>query len=187
MSTQFLVVLFLGLVVVAYAVVALTAYMRMRGTRIVTCPETERPAAVTVDAAHAALGAMREHADIKLATCSRWPEREGCAQACAAQIEVSPRHTLAFEVLKDWYAGKSCAICRRTIPPLEHMGPKPGLLSLSSPSREVLSWEEIPAQNLPALLQTHLAVCSHCQIAESFRRQYPELVIDRPRPEGRVH
>ena len=30
-------------------------YFRMRGTRVVACPDNERPAAVTVDARHAAL------------------------------------------------------------------------------------------------------------------------------------
>jgi hypothetical protein len=186
MSTQLLILLFIGLVVTAYVVIAATAYIRMRGTRIVVCPETERPAAVTVDAGHAALGAMREHADVKLASCSRWPERKDCAQTCAAQIEGNPRQTLAFEMLKQWFAGKNCAICRRPIPPLEHAGPKPGLLNLSSPGQETLTWEEIPAENLPIMFQTHLPVCAHCQVAESFRRQFPDLVIDRPTPEERT-
>lgn len=186
MTTQLLIVLFIGLVVAAYAVIALASYVRMRGTRIVICPETERAAAVTVDAGHAALGAMREHADVKLATCSRWPERKECAQACTAQIEGNPKQTLAFEILKQWYAGKHCAVCRRAIPPLEHMGPKPGLMNLSSPGHELLTWEEIPAENLPVMFQTHLPVCSHCQVAESFRRQFPDLVVDRPNPEERT-
>jgi hypothetical protein len=189
MTTQLLILLFIGLVVTAYVAIALAAYVRMRGTRLVTCPETERAASVKVDAAHAALGAMREHAEVKLASCSRWPERKDCAQTCAAQIEVAPKQTLAFEVLKRWYAGKNCAICRRTIPPLEHIGPKPGLLNFASPGHETLSWEEIPAENLPAMLQTHLPVCSHCQVAESFRRQFPDLVVDRSREDEqpRVH
>jgi hypothetical protein len=188
MSTQLLVLLFIGLVVAAYVVIAIAAYVRMRGTRIVVCPETERAAAVTVDAAHAALGAMREHADVKLSGCSRWPERQDCAQACAAQIEAAPKQTLAFEILKQWYAGKSCAICHRAIPPLENIGPKPGLLNFASPGHETLSWEEIPAENLPAIFETHVPVCAHCQVTESFRRQFPDLVVDRHREqETRVH
>jgi hypothetical protein len=186
MTTELLILLFIGLVVAAYVVIAAAAWFRMRGTRIVVCPETERPAAVTVDAAHAALGAMREHADVKLATCSRWPERQDCAQACAAQIEGHPKETLAFEILKEWYAGKTCAVCRRPIPRLDHGGPKPGMLNLSSAGHEILTWEEIPAENLPAMFETHLPVCAHCQVAETFRRQYPDMVIDRPSPEERT-
>lgn len=180
MSTQLLIVLFIALVAAAYTAIALAAYIRMRGTRIVVCPETERPAAVTVDAAHAALGAMREHADVRLSTCSRWPERKDCAQPCTAQIEIAPRQTLVFEILKQWYAGKTCAICRREIPPLSAVGPKPGLLNLTAPGNETMTWEEIPAESLPALFDTHAPICSHCQVAESFRQQFPDLVVERP-------
>lgn len=186
MSTQLLIVLFIALVVAAYVIIAVAAYVRMRGTRIVICPETERAAAVSVDASHAALGAMRERADVRLETCSRWPERKNCAQGCVAQIAENPKQTLEFEILKRWYAGKNCAVCRRPIPPLEHLGPKPGLLNLASPGHETLTWEEIPAENLPAMFETHLPVCSHCQVAESFRRQFPDLVIDRPNSEDRT-
>ncbi len=188
MSTQVMVLLFIGLVAVAYVAMAIAAYLRMRGTRIVVCPETERPAAVAVDAAQAALGAMREHAEVRLSSCSRWPERRDCAQACAAQIEAAPKQTLAFEILKEWYAGKSCAICHRPIPPLDHVGPKPGLLNFAAPGRETVSWEDIPAETLPALFESHLPVCAHCQVTESFRQQFPDLVIDRHREqETRFH
>lgn len=189
MSTPVMILLFIGLVVAAYIAIAVAAYVRMRGTRIIVCPETERPAAVAVDAAHAALGAMREHADVKLSACSRWPQRKDCAQACAAQIEAAPKQTLAFEILKNWYAGKSCAICHRPIPPLDHVGPKPGLLNFASMGHETLNWEDIPAENLPAMFESHLPVCAHCQVTESFRRQFPDLVVDRYREEEetRVH
>lgn len=186
MSTQLLIVLFIALVAGAYAVIALVAYIRMRGTRIVICPETERPAAVTVDASHAALGAMREHADVRLSTCSRWPERKDCAQPCTAQIEIAPKQTLVFEILKQWYAGKTCAICRRHIPPLNAVGPKPGLLNFASAAHETMTWEEIRPENLPALFDTHLPICSHCQVAEAFRQQFPDLVVERPGPEDRT-
>lgn len=187
MTTQLLIILFIGLVVTAYVVIAVAAYIRMRGTRIVICPETERPAAVTVDAGHAALSAMREHADVKLASCSRWPERQNCAQPCAAQIELAPKQTLVFEILRHWYANKKCAICSREIPPLQAVGPKPGLLKLTSPGHETISWQEVPAESLPAMFDTHVPICSHCQVAESFRRQFPDLVTDRPGDHENVH
>ena len=187
MTTPFLILLFIALVAIAYVVLAVTSYVRMRGTHIVICPETERPAAVTVDAGHAALSAVREHATVRLASCSRWPERQDCAQPCAKQIEVAPKETRVFEILRHWYANKSCAICRCEIPPLQNVGPKPGLLNLASPAHESLSWEEIPAERLPAMFETHVPICPHCQVAESFRRQFPDLVVDRPGDHERVH
>jgi hypothetical protein len=48
------------------------AYCRYRGTKIVTCPETERPAVVEVDAQHASLTSTVGLPDI-LENCWRWP------------------------------------------------------------------------------------------------------------------
>ena len=146
MTNQFFVVLLIGLVVLVYVALAVANYVRMRGTRVIVCPENQQPAAVKVDAAHAAMTAVWESPDIRLQTCSRWPEREGCEQACTGQIAVSPAETLAFEMLKRWYSDKNCAICRRAIPPLQHVGPKPGMLNVASPTHETLSWDEIPGR-----------------------------------------
>lgn len=179
MSTQLFIILLIGTVFVIYAVLAIAAYVRMRGTRIVVCPETEHAAAVTVDAPHAALSAVYEREDIQLAGCSRWPERENCNQACTGQILVAPKETLVFEILKRWYDGKTCELCGRPIPPLHPVGPKPGLVNIASPTRETLAWEEIPAQDLPDRFRTHRPVCAQCQIAEVFRKRFPDLVVDR--------
>jgi hypothetical protein len=184
MTNQLFVILLIGLVVLVYVGLALANYVRMRGTRVIVCPENHQPAAVKVDASHAAMTAVWESPDIRLQSCSRWPEREGCDQSCTSQISGSPADTLAFEMLKKWYSDKSCAICRRPIPPLQHVGPKPGMLNVASPGHETLSWDEIPAEHLPAMFETHLAVCSSCQVAEAFRRQFPDLVLDRDRRPG---
>lgn len=184
MSNQLFVMLLIGLVVLVYVGLAVANYIRMRGARIIECPENHQPAAVKVDASHAAMTAVWESPDIRLQTCSRWPEREGCDQACTAQIAENGAETLAFEMLKKWYADKACAICRRTIPPLQHVGPKPGMLNVASPGHETLSWDEIPAERLPVMFETHLPVCSSCQVAEAFRRQFPDLVLDRDRRSG---
>jgi hypothetical protein len=179
MSTQLFLLLLLGAVILVYAGLALTTYVRMRGKRVVICPETRQPAAVTVDAAHAALSAVRETPDIRLKTCSRWPEREDCNQDCTPQIAIAPEDTLAINMLKHWYEGRVCAVCQREIPPVHAGAPKPGLLNVASPAREILSWEEIPAEQLPAVLESHLPVCSNCYMAETFRRQFADRVTDR--------
>jgi hypothetical protein len=182
MSTQAFIELLLGAVLLVYAGIAITAYVRMRGKRVIVCPETQQPAAVTVDAGHAALSAVRETEDIRLATCSRWPEREGCNQACTAQIAIAPEETRAVSMLRRWYAGKSCAICHRAIPPVKPGEQRPGLLNVASPTHPTLSWDEIPAEHLPAVLDSHLPVCASCLVSETFRRQFPDLVVDRGHP-----
>jgi hypothetical protein len=179
MSTTTFILLLLGLVVVVYAGLAVRMFIRMRGTRVIVCPETNKPAAVTVDAAHAALSAVWELPEVRLDSCTRWPERADCNQACSGQIAVAPTETLAVHMLKEWYAGKKCAVCNGAIPPVHGGEPRPGLLNVASAGREILSWEDIPAEQLPAVLASHLPVCANCHIAESFRRQFPDLVTDR--------
>lgn len=177
MTAQLFVLLLLGIVLVVYAGIALNAWWKMRGTRVIICPETRKPAAVEVDGAHAALSAMWENADVRLQECSRWPERRQCDQGCVAQIAIAPHDTLATSLLQRFFEGKRCAICKRAIAPVHAGEPRPGLFNVAT--HEVLSWGEIPAQNLPDALATHLPVCSNCQVAESFRRQFPDLVTDR--------
>src|SRR6266568_1622017 len=63
----------------------LTRFLRYRGTSAITFPETLQHAAVEVDALHAALAD-----EMRLRTCSRWPEKAGCDQACLHQIEARP-------------------------------------------------------------------------------------------------
>ena len=189
MSPTIVIEILLGAVVVVYLAIAVRAYVRMRGKRIVVCPETQEPAAVEVDAAHAAVSALWEKADVQLARCSRWPERHDCDQACARQIRVAPHDTRVLALLQRWYAGKTCAICKRAIAPVNRMEPRPGLLNVAS--HEVLTWEDVPAEQLPAMFETHLPVCANCQVAETFRRQFPDLALERPdhldRPGTNVH
>ncbi len=68
---------------------ALWAYARslqFREPRTIICPETERWAEVTIDAAYATRTELAGCADLRMAACSRWPERKDCNQDCAPQL-----------------------------------------------------------------------------------------------------
>ena len=96
MAVPFLVV---AAVVVLASIVAwrlLGAWWKYKGRRVVTCPENERPAGVTVDARHAAATGLAKPPQLRLESCSRWPEKAGCGQQCLSQIEASPKTA--------WYA-----------------------------------------------------------------------------------
>ena len=93
MTAQVFVPLALGLVLAVYLGIALRTWRRLRGRHVVVCPETHTLAAVTVDLGHAAATAVWEQADVRLETCSRWPDRQGCDEGCAAQIVASPERT----------------------------------------------------------------------------------------------
>lgn len=178
MSTQWFIVILIALVGGAYAALAVTSWFRMRGTRVVTCPETKHSAAVEVDAEHAALTSLVEDADIRLRTCSRWPERKDCTQPCVAQIEAAPHDTLASAILANYFVGKRCKVCGRDIPPVHANEPKPGLRETSS--GRLLSWKDIKPETLPDALMAFEPVCENCMTIETFRQQYPDLVTERP-------
>ena len=57
-----------------------------REPRYIICPETLQLTEVKVDGAYAARTALAGHEQLRLTACSRWPERQGCDQACAPQV-----------------------------------------------------------------------------------------------------
>jgi hypothetical protein len=152
-------------------------YLKFRGKRLVSCPETREPAAVEVDAKYAAFTAPIGEEGLRLNHCSRWPESQDCGQQCLGQIVSAPEDCLVRNILTKWYEGRTCAFCGRALSGIDWLGHKPALMS---PERVTLERKEIPAEKVPAVLHTHMPVCWDCHIAETFRRRYPALVVDRP-------
>lgn len=156
-------------------------FQRYRGQRLVTCPETQQPAAVHVNALKAAREAFVGREEVRLDQCSRWPEREGCGQDCLSQVHADPEHCLVWNIVAEWYKGKSCAYCQRPFTEQHWHDHSPALLS---PERIAKQWNEIPAETLPLVFKTYLPVCWNCYIAETFRQQNPDRVLDRAWPRG---
>lgn len=69
------------------AIRGIRVYLRYRGARLVTCPETHKPAVVAVAARSMGLQAFWNEPCLHLSECSRWPMRQGCGQDCLRQIE----------------------------------------------------------------------------------------------------
>ena len=155
------------------------AWMRYRGTRVVVCPENREIVAVRVDAGHAAATASQGHPDLRLESCTRWPERAGCGQDCLGQIGSAPEACLLRNILADWYQGKSCVYCRRQFHAMRWHDHQPGLVA---PGGALLTWDAFRPEQVLDVLATHEPVCWDCRLAETFRREHPELVTDRPAP-----
>ena len=160
------------------------AFVRYRGKRVITCPETRKPAAIEVDAGHAALTAAISHPELRLKACSRWPEREDCGQECLLQVQLSPEDCLLRNILTGWYADKYCASCGRQFAEIHWLDNKPALLS---PKGKTVEWSEIPPEEVPGVLATHFPVCWDCHITATFCRQHPEMIVDRSRISPGVH
>lgn len=150
---------------------------RYRGTKIVTCPETGKPAIVEIDALHASLTSTVGLPDIRLDNCSRWPLKEECGQNCLTDLDAAPVQCLVSGVLMRWYHGKSCAYCGKPFEELHWSDHRP---ALQSPEGSLVRWNDVPVENVSMVMETHLPVCWNCYITQSFRRDHPDLVVYRP-------
>lgn len=156
-------------------------YSSYRGTKSVTCPETGRPAIVEVDALHASLTSTVGPPDIRLQDCSRWPLMEQCGQECLKNLDVAPGECLVSGVLMRWYSGKTCCYCGKPFEELHWIDHRPALLS---PEGSLVDWIAVPVENISMVMETHLPVCWNCDIAQSFVREHPDLVVYRPWRQG---
>lgn len=156
--------------------IAAAVYTRYSGTRLIICPETRRPAAVELGAGYLAFSTLMLDPTMRLKSCTRWPERRNCGQECLEQIEAAPEDCLVRHILAHWYQGKSCVYCHKTFGPLRWTEHKPALLS---PEGATVEWRDIRPELVPEVLLTHEPVCWNCHIAETFRREHAELVVDR--------
>ncbi len=162
------------------AIPGLKAYFGYKGKRLITCPETHQTEAVDVAAGEAAVGAFLSEPTLRLKECSRWPERQDCGQECLQQIEVNGENCLVWNIVSDWYTGKQCAFCHKTIGPLRHLDHAPALLS---PEHKTVEWRELRPQQLLDVFSDHQPICWNCHVAETFRRLHPDMVVDRaPEP-----
>lgn len=177
MTAQLFIALLVIAVLVVYLVIALRTWSRIHGTRVVVCPETQNPAAVNVDIGHAVASAVWEKADIRLSSCSRWPEREDCEQPCVHQIETMASETSPKIIATHFFSTQRCSICTRPIAPPSAVTLQPGFMD--PVTHKVESWNEIPPQELPQAIATRRPLCSNCTLAESFRQRFPDKVTDR--------
>lgn len=153
-------------------------WIRYQGDRLVTCPENQRPAGVKVAAGHAAATALGRRQELRLSTCSRWPEKAGCGQECLSQIAASPEDCLVRNILAKWYAGKVCAVCGRPVGEIHVAGSQPALRGLD---QITLEWKQVSADRLVDVLAASRPVCFACHMANTLVREHPELVVDRAR------
>jgi hypothetical protein len=153
-------------------------YMELAGERVITCPENGCAAGVKLDAALGATRAVLGEHTVKIAECSRWPEKAGCGQECLAQIEAAPEGCRVRALLTHWYEGKSCARCHKDLSPASWPHNRP---ALRSPDGHTLAWKDVRAENVPAVLETHQPVCFDCHIVSRLVHEHPDRVVYRGR------
>jgi hypothetical protein len=151
--------------------------LRLRGRRLVTCPETKQPVGVTVATGQSVLSATFGQPHLRLKDCTRWPLRQDCDQACVTQIEEAPADCLVANILRTWYRGKVCRMCGRAIGDIEMWDHKPALVD---PEGRTWGWHEIPVETLPTVLASDAPICWDCHVAATLYRLHPDLIVERP-------
>lgn len=102
----------------------------------------------------------------------------------APQGEASPDETLVRSIVAKWYGERTCAYCAQPIRDIGGAAVAPALLGPDGALRE---WNDVAAQDLPLVLASAVAVCARCELAEDFRRRFPDRVTDRPITPLREH
>ena len=166
----------LSVAFLAVAVRTAARWHRLHSVRLVTCPETDAPAAITVSGVSAAINAVFDTPFLWLSACSRWPSRRSCDQACLQHADAASDGARVRVIAGQWFGSRPCAYCRQPISLAHDMLLQPALLGCDTTTR---AWTDVPPEQLPALFRTHLPVCCNCYLAETFRRRHPELVTDR--------
>jgi hypothetical protein len=173
---------------IALLIVALAAFafgilaLRYRGKRIVECPETRQPVCAEIGAVRAAASTLVGNGGVVITSCSRWPERAGCDQACSPAIAAAPRETLVTDIVTRWYVERACVLCGKQIRDLGGAV----VPALRPDGGEIRPWSEVAPEELPSLMHSAVAVCAACGLAEEFRHVHPELVVERRHPERKV-
>ena len=147
-------------VVAALVFQGVRTWLEMRGTRLVTCPETRAPAAVEVDVPYVVATRLVGLREIHLGGCSRWPGRKRCGQLCLSEIEEAPHDCLVREVVGRWFEDRACARCGRRVGGLEWDDHRPAFKAADD---RIWEWNEIPAASLPVFLESARAVCWSCR------------------------
>lgn len=155
---------------------AVRQIVRFGGKMLVTCPETQRPAAVNIANWRAVLTPAAAANDLQLSACSRWPERRECGQECLCQIEEDPEAHRVWTIASQWYTGKDCTYCGREIE-MSHLRHPAALMD---DEKKMNEWNGVPAEKLQEAFARSVPVCWDCYITESFIQEHPGRTVIRP-------
>ena len=135
-----------------------------RGIRVVTCPESRESAAVELASWQAAVMGLFGKSVPRVRSCSRWPERRVCDQACVRVIEAAPAATLVETVLGNWCRYNACVCCGAPLARLHVGRHEPHLMDREL---HIFEWKELPPEKVPETLRTCEPVCPNCVLAET--------------------
>jgi hypothetical protein len=142
---------------------------RFNTSRIVICPETHET--VTIGTAGGRT--------LRVEDCTRWPEKHNCGQECLVEVHASPDGCLLRTKVRQWYEGKVCVQCGKSLSGVGWVNQPPGVMTSDGVTHE---WKNLEPDKVYDALETGKPVCWNCHVASEFRREYPDLVLERQVP-----
>jgi len=94
-------------------------------------------------------------------------------QPAAVKVDANRAARALHSIVETWFAGKRCYFCR-------HFIYEAG--AVVTPHGGVMDWTTILPEQVPNVLAVSDPVCRRCFVVESFRREHPEMVIERVHP-----
>ncbi len=153
------------------------AWRQASARRLVVCPESRDTQSVELDPLHRLTHGLRGDDTMRLRDCSRWPERSDCDQPCLEQIAHAPDGCRVRALLDTYYAGENCVLCGKEFgEQIDWYEKEPAFMDSE---RHIIKWKELPAEQLPELMETHYPLCWDCKVIESVRQKHPERITDR--------
>ena len=146
---------------------AIRGYRLHRELMLVACPDNGAPVVVKLHAVRAAATGLAGKPDLRVRSCSRWPEKRDCGQECLSQIKGAPGACSVRSILATSYRAARCAECGVDIGEVGRGEAKPVLMSPDRKTR--IAWDEAPPQELPKILSTYSRICWNCHMEKSFR------------------
>ena len=155
----------LAVAIAAYLVLRTRSRREQTGEQVIICPEIGTPASVEVDRNHALVTLLDGIKEVRLQSCSRWPERQECDQDCLMQI-APEKHV--DEVLARWYDGQNCASCNM---PLVSRDWKMGKAAGVDRQGALIELREMDWAKFPRLLEQYRPLCWKCHSATLTNRR----------------
>ncbi len=138
----------------------------------IVCPETHAPTEIKIDLALRIRTLLRGISVLRLASCSRWPERQGCDEECLLQLDLKP--AVLEHTLRKWYMGRSCGMCGRVLTEDDW---RQGRFSALDRAGNFVPGNSLPLRDLPQHVSRYRPVCWPCHLHQRTRAAHPAVLF----------
>lgn len=146
----------------------LQTYFKNRGRRPVVCPDDDQRAQVEVDNKFALQAAMQGKEQMRVKSCTHWPENGQCGQECLVQVQATSENI--DRLLTRWLDGKSCNVCGRLLTPADW---RFGRMGFFNEQFKLVELRQIDLEEIGSVPDPTRPLCWSCHQQEKQRQAQP--------------